>query len=383
MELEGNLKNELAAMIYYFVRKRPGWGFTLKELNRAIHKYAWPGGYKPPTFTEGYLEKGTKQGLAKTGCHVHMTAGDMMIFARHSIDVMLPLIKDTSDPLWQCWVAHIQYFRLLLKHQLTHAEVLELDRLIFQHHQMFLDVCKSEYGARMFKPKNHLASHFPRDILNLGPVRHYWCMRFEALNQLFKSFAAHGSFKDTCGRCAEFWSMQAAMLKSLAVPSSTLATKQVKVIHAKAPRKYTKDSFASEADFTKDGFVVVEGIMDLLQRDSIQITWVNRLQFGSTEVFAGQSWLSATLDGKPILAFISEHGVFQISNRIFFMLLLYPLATRDSYGMPSSTIPTTFTPDQRVVRVDSSTLTDVMVLWPSFRAERGRTVVYRFVPMSA
>ena len=59
-------------------------------------------------------------------------------------------------------------------------------RCIHEHHTLFLSA--KEYGARLFKPKNHFASHFPSDILNHGPVRHYWAMRFEALNLLFKRF---------------------------------------------------------------------------------------------------------------------------------------------------------------------------------------------------
>ena len=37
------------------------------------------------------------------GCHVHMTVGDMAIFVRHSIDLLLPFVGDVSDPLWQCF----------------------------------------------------------------------------------------------------------------------------------------------------------------------------------------------------------------------------------------------------------------------------------------
>ena len=55
---------------------------------------------------------------------------------------------------------------------------------------------------------------------------------------------------------------------------------------------------------------------------------------------------------------------------------------RDSFGMPTTTMPTGFTPAERIVKVGSSNLKDVVVLWPSFRAERGRTAVYRFVTMS-
>ena len=56
------------------------------------------------------------------GCHVHMTVGDMAIFVRHSIDLLLPFVGDVSDPLWQCWVAHVKYVRLLLQYRLTYDE---------------------------------------------------------------------------------------------------------------------------------------------------------------------------------------------------------------------------------------------------------------------
>ena len=108
----------------------------------------------------------------------------MALFVRHSIDVMEPLIGDTEDILWRCWVLHAKYVRLLFQHSLTHAELLELDQCIHAHHELFLSA--EEYGPRMFKPKNHFASHFPSDILNHGPPRHYWAMRFEAMNLLFK-----------------------------------------------------------------------------------------------------------------------------------------------------------------------------------------------------
>lgn len=259
--------------------------------------------------------------------------------------------------------------------------MLELDQLIYKHHVLFLYTCEKEYGQRMFKPKNHMASHFPLDILTHGPVRHYWCMRFEALNQLFKSFASHGAFRDTCGRCAAFWSMHIARARSVAATSSTSTT--VKVIRAKQPRKYEKGLLAM-SDLSEDsgGVTVVEGILGILQKTSVRIEWISRLQYGSAEIFAGQTWLSATLNGDSILAFLPEHGVFRIQDRIFFLLRIFPLATLDSFGMPCTAIPKSFTPQERLVKVDYPELKNVVVLWPSFRAERGETVEYRFVTMS-
>ena len=77
VELEGTLKNELAAMLFYFVRHR-NWGFTIQKFNEALLSYPWPQGYAPATLTSGELEKGTKDNKCKTGCHVHWTAGNLI-----------------------------------------------------------------------------------------------------------------------------------------------------------------------------------------------------------------------------------------------------------------------------------------------------------------
>ena len=125
------------------------------------------------------------------------------------------------------------------------------------------------------------------------------------------------------------------------------------------------------------GVTVVEGILSILQKTSVRIEWISRLQYGSAEIFAGQTWLSATLNGDSILAFLPEHGVFRIQDRIFFLLRIFPLATLDSFGMPCTAIPKSFTPQERLVKVDYPELKNVVVLWPSFRAERGETVEYQ------
>ena len=38
--------------------------------------------------------------------------------------------------------------------------------------------------ASSWKLKHHLMQHLAIDILNFGPPRLYWCMRFEAMNQV-------------------------------------------------------------------------------------------------------------------------------------------------------------------------------------------------------
>ena len=174
--------------------------------------------------------------------------------------------------------------------------------------------------------------------------------------------------------------MPIAMARS--VPASSSTSIAAKVIRATPPRIYEKGLLAM-SDLSEDsgGFTVVEGILSLLKKTSVRLEWITRLQYGSAEVFPGQTWLSATLNGNSILAFVPAHGVFRIQDRIFFLLRIFPLA-HDSFGMPCTATPKSFTPQERLVKVDHPELKNVIVLWPSFRAERGESVEYRFVSLS-
>ena len=376
VELEGSLKNELAAMLYYFLRKRPQWKFSIGALNERMREFAWPGGYRPPTFTEGYLEKGTQGGEPKKGCHVHMTSGDVMVFVRHSIDLLLPLIGDTSDPVWQCWVAHVKYIHLLLQHSMTYEEILELDALIYDHHEQFIKV----YGKRLFKPKNHFACHFPTDILNFGPVRHYWCMRFEALNQLFKTFAKTGSFRDTCKRCASFWTVKIARERSSGAKSLWGATRVVSgsLFHTYHRSEYTTGGALALMD---EGFAnVLGGLFNLLARQKVKLRWIYTLYHSGVEYFAGKSWLSATFNGQSILAHIPEHGMLEMAGNTFLRLQMYPLGMDADLNLPTTTVATTYSAEERIVKLES--LSAIVPLWFANRIESCGEYTYRFVPLS-
>ena len=373
VELEGSLKNELAAMLYYFLRKRPDWDFTLAKLNQRIREYAWPSGFRVRSFVDGVLEKGTKAGQCKKGCHVHMTSGDVMVFVRHSIDILLPLVGDTTDPLWRCWVAHVSYVRLLMQKTLTADDVVALDRLIYEHHTLFLEASK-EYGERLFKPKNHFASHFPTDIMNFGPVRGYWCMRFEALNQLFKNFASTGAFRSTCRRCAEYWAIQSARLRD------SLRMRDwgnVRIVHGSLPRTYHRSSPS-----TTDPPAVAL-VFSVVGSDDICLEWIRSLYYAGNEYSQGESWLTAKFNGQRVLGFIPKNGMFRMHGNFFVLLHLYPYAdgTTADFGLPSSTFDATYVPARKLIMLGCPQLSEVELLWPSFRKAGGQKVKMRFVPL--
>ncbi len=85
------------------------------------------------------------------------------------------------------------YFRLLLlldqiteyvfAPALLESHCAYIHSLIQQHNTLF----KELFPEKRLKPKHHYMSHYPELILNYGPLRVAWCMRFEGKHSYFKS----------------------------------------------------------------------------------------------------------------------------------------------------------------------------------------------------
>jgi hypothetical protein len=52
---------------------------------------------------------------------------------------------------------------------------------------LYLSNGKQLYPKSSFIPKKHYMPHFPRQLSLYGPLRHHWCMRFEAKHRFFKA----------------------------------------------------------------------------------------------------------------------------------------------------------------------------------------------------
>ena len=249
------------------------------------------------------------------------------------------------------------------------AQVVELDNLIYQCHELWLVDCASEYGKRLWKPKNHFASHFPSDIRNFGPARGYWFMRFEALNQLFKSFASTGNFANTCHRCANFWCVRMAQEREHFSKSGWGATR---IVRGSAPKTF----FASASTTPPD---TISALLTLASQVTIQ--WIFCLYHAGSEYQHGESWLSATWEGQTVLAFIPKYGMYSFQDRKYWVLSLYPFERDATYGLPTSSFSTAFKPRKVLLPVPSAKLSDVRPMWPSMRSEKDGWITFRFVPL--
>ena len=208
---EGVLKMHIAALMFHMVR-RAKW-CSIQDINDRVHAYATPEGMgRFPAFNSVILDGKGKRPKAdpwpKKGIHVHGTAAQILHLTQHSAQIFGPLVVDKKDAVWLNWLELTRITALIMQHTLTIVQVATLDAMIQEYLAHFN---KIPWLQQLFKPKQHFLTHIPRDILLFGPPRLYWCMRFEAFNQVFKKIAVSGNFHNTLKRCTEFWLMRSAM----------------------------------------------------------------------------------------------------------------------------------------------------------------------------
>nr|XP_047135570.1 uncharacterized protein LOC124812702 [Hydra vulgaris] len=59
---------------------------------------------------------------------------------------------------------------------------------------MFLKTFSEVFGSEYIIPKMHMLVHYPRLIRLFGPLRNFWCLRFESKHQYFKKAASNGRY---------------------------------------------------------------------------------------------------------------------------------------------------------------------------------------------
>lgn len=324
VECEGTLKCECAAFLFYCIRIRKF--FTLEDLNRKLDSHPFQDSKRPPYFTEG-IEKGRanpdtdkeqedyQRFLPKKGAHVHQTAADMMTFALHSPTIFRDLGVPETDPAFSCWLTHVEYFSMLLQHSMTREEVMTIDALIRRHHKELKEL---KVYKGIWKPKNHFSAHFALNIMNFGPPRHYWCMRFEAMNQIFKKIAVGGSYRDTTWRCANFWTVRSARIRK----SGELERwGETKANNLSLPTLYSRSCGNNAVDWM---FQYMYPTADMMS-----ITWIGTLYHEGTTATPGYSWIEISTigddDATPALAHVpANDGIFSLNGEIHLFLTYYP-----------------------------------------------------------
>lgn len=83
---------------------------------------------------------------------------------------------------WDLLLSLLACMEFVFSPELNPGAVIFLRHLIQEHHCLYLDL----YPERHLKPKHHFMLHYPGAIMKLGPLVHFWSMRFEAKHGFFK-----------------------------------------------------------------------------------------------------------------------------------------------------------------------------------------------------
>lgn len=180
--LEGVVLLELKCMLQNFVLVEKY--FSLGWLNTQLEIFSYT-----------YLEINSKPTLFDDTCLSEKAKISLSASGSLTMIEILPFILAKKVPSDN---AKLLNFILLCKITLlstspyaTKESVNQLATAVKAHHEVFLE----EYPDTGLTPKFHYLVHFPEQIRLFGPLRHQWCMRFEAHFNVFKN-RKWGSFKN-------------------------------------------------------------------------------------------------------------------------------------------------------------------------------------------
>ena len=274
-EPDGLLRMEAYQMLFMIIRVEEWASFD--EVNAMISQYHWPKGHKPPPLHSS-VQKGATGKVPSTDTVLRYTASETLHFAKHSVFLLRRIIKDSSRPFWQSWLAHVEYLELLMQLQITPAQVTALDAAVYKHQELFIKA----YGTRLWKPKHAFAQMYALDILRSGPMRVRWCMRLEAFNQIIKRLADGSVFKNICLRVMHLWSLKCARDLKLGRTSDWGSTQVVYL--SEAPRHV---SAASTSDPLYIRFFGINCSSDA----TLQISELTSMHHLGDVYTAGESWV--------------------------------------------------------------------------------------------
>lgn len=169
---EGVFKNDMSLIILYFINKNY---FTLETLN-----------IRKQLFDYGFIEiKNTSLPLKleqlQTG-KISMSACEMWAFVNF-FSLMVGDLVPHNCPVWKFFLNLQSLLDLCLRSNYTDETLKSLESCISFHNKDYVKLFKED-----LKPKAHFLIHYTTMIKRLGPLKHMWCLRFEAKHKELKLY---------------------------------------------------------------------------------------------------------------------------------------------------------------------------------------------------
>lgn len=168
---EGILRYDMAYLINHLINKKY---FDLNRLNSRIQFFKFSKadiGNAMPSIKHEHLKE--KQLI--------MSASEMLSLSVY-FGILVGDLVPQLDPAWTFYLILREMIELLLSRSFTLEKTEYLRFIIEEHQELFI-----KNFNETLKPKYHFLLHYPELILDIGPPRNLWCMKYEAYHKKLKS----------------------------------------------------------------------------------------------------------------------------------------------------------------------------------------------------
>nr|XP_057925469.1 uncharacterized protein LOC131127529 [Doryrhamphus excisus] len=166
--------------------------------------------YRLTSFDYGFCDKANKpSAITKNDLRNHegtmrQSAAQMWCLIRLLPTMIGDLIPEGNEE-WELLLLLLLRMEFIFSPSITIAGTHYLTKIIEEHHSLFLEL----FPHLHLRPKHHFMVHYPRAIRKLGPLIHFWSMRFEAKHNFFKRVShITCNFRNICKTMAYRHQMQ-------------------------------------------------------------------------------------------------------------------------------------------------------------------------------
>ncbi|XP_035701302.1 uncharacterized protein LOC118433468 [Folsomia candida] len=172
--LEGVVPDLLNLMISLGIKNKR---FNLDKLNYRIESFDYGRHFrrsKPSQIKASVLKGDTKSG--------QNASQNLCLLV--SLPLILGDLMPHDDPVWKLFLLLREICDIILSHIITKGGLIYLDSLISEFCCNYQELFK-----RKLKPKHHHLLHYSGSIVQIGSLRQYWSMTYEARHKVFKTTA--------------------------------------------------------------------------------------------------------------------------------------------------------------------------------------------------
>lgn len=119
----------------------------------------------------------------------HLSKGKIKLTARQAVSLLnyitccLGSLVPRDDKDWKYICVLHDMVELLLFHSFKITDLVNLKKIIALHNKLYIETFEEN-----LKPKHHMLIHYPNIIKMAGPLRLFWCMRYEAKHREIKNY---------------------------------------------------------------------------------------------------------------------------------------------------------------------------------------------------